>query len=475
MNLRYFFLLPFLLFFLFYIGKLITGTPLIVIAVACALAIGLITFQNPKNGLIVLVFSMLLSPQLILLDIPGRPLTVRIDDLLIIVVFIAWLGHIGITKDWKGFVKTDLDFPIVLLLILYVLGTSRGILFGTVANPLKALFFTLKYVEYYILYWLAANLIDSKEVIKKCLIAGVITLVAVTIYAYSQFGDPGGVAAPFDWGGREPASLGGYYLIIYAVIFAFLLHAESIKQRMLSFALILFLLPPFVKTLSRASYLAFFPMILTMLLLTRKGKTMLGGMLLLGVLIFPIVFHGLYSDMTRRVMITFTGTHDENFQSYRVGSAKISDQSALERIKSWRWVVSERFARNPLNMLIGSGVTGLGFIEGQFFLVLGETGILGAVIFYWILFRIFRISYRIYRSSSETIPQSVSLAAAASVVGLLFQSLTTNTFIIVRIMEPFWFLVALAMIMPDIFAGSGISADGTLQPAPAIVAAPHGP
>jgi hypothetical protein len=34
-----------------------------------------------------------------------------------------------------------------------------------------------------------------------------------------------------------------------------------------------------------------------------------------------------------------------------------------------------------------------------------------------------------------------------ALVGLLFQSLGVNSFIIIRIMEPFWFLTALIMVL----------------------------
>lgn len=38
----------------------------------------------------------------------------------------------------------------------------------------------------------------------------------------------------------------------------------------------------------------------------------------------------------------------------------------------------------------------------------------------------------------------------AGFIGLLIHSFSANTFIIVRIMEPFWFLTALVMMLPEI-------------------------
>lgn len=98
-------------------------------------------------------------------------------------------------------------------------------------------------------------------------------------------------------------------------------------------------------------------------------------------------------------------------------------------------------------MVFGTGPTGFGFIEGQFNVILGELGILGAVSFYWVLIRILRYSYRVYKISTDTLTQSLMLSLFGCLVGLLFQSFANNTFVIVRIMEPFWFLTGLVMRM----------------------------
>jgi hypothetical protein len=450
MNWRLFVIVPFFIVLTVYLGRFITGAPFMILALALALVIGLVTFHNPENGLLIILFSMLLSPEISLANIPGRPLTVRVDDLLIIAVFVAWLAHITVTRDWRGFTKTRLDLPILVLAVIFVLGTARGILSGSV-NPLKAFFYLAKYIEYFILYWCVVNIVTTKDALSRYLTAGLITFIAVTLVAYSQFGQPVGVSAPFDKEGGEPASLGGYFLIIFALLISFMLHAPTAGKRLACLGLMLFLLAPFVKTLSRASYIAFAPMVLTLFLLTRKRKLKLGILLLAAAVIFPIVFRGLYADMARRLMVTFTGSHSAQFTSYQVGSQKITDQSALERITSWRWVLRNRFSRDQLTMLVGSGVTGIGFVEGQFFLVLGEAGILGVLAFYWLLFRAFILCVTTYRAAEESIPQGLSLAGAGSIVALLVQSLTTNTFIIVRIMEPFWFLIALVAIIPDLY------------------------
>jgi O-antigen ligase len=236
---------------------------------------------------------------------------------------------------------------------------------------------------------------------------------------------------------------------------AFFLHLKNNALRFSCLALFLVILPPFIKTLSRASYLALAAMLISMLLLMRRKKLVFGMMLLGAALLFPLISPQLFTAMKERMQETFTVGHGSQFTSYRIGGQTISDQSALERIESWHYVVNNRVFRNPLTAAIGNGVTGIGFVEGQFFLVLGELGMIGVAAFYWLLFRIAREGYVIYRNASDPVPQSLSIALVCCLIGLVFQSLTTNTFIIVRIMEPFWFLTALVMITPLLFPEKG--------------------
>ena len=451
-NWRFLFFIPLILLVILFAGRYITTSPFIILALVASIVVAFITFRNPEDGILILVFSMLLSPEIAIANVPGRAVTIRIDDLLIIVVFLAWLAHTTVDKDWKGFIKTPLDMPLLALSVIYILGTALGIIAGNI-NPIKGLFYTLKYIEYFILYWTTVNVIKSKEAIPRYLIAGLITSIIVTLYVYSQFGVVSRASAPFDKVGGEPASLGGYYLVVFAVLFSIVLHSESLITILLCSGVIILTLPPFVKTLSRASYLAFGPIMLTLFVLTKRRRMVFGMFMIAGALLFPIAFNDLYTNMTARVMATFTSRSPGQLEDVSIGSggAKITDLSALARMDSWKTVIQKHFPRNLKTILIGNGVTGIGFVEGQFFLILGETGILGALFFYWILMKTAFFSYRLYRKINVTLIRSISLATIACIIGLLFQSLTTNTFIIVRIMEPFWFLIALVMTVPDVY------------------------
>ena len=428
-------------------AQALTLTPILIISIIASIIVAVVTFQKPENGLLIIVFSMLLSPQIVASSVSGRDLTLRIDDLLIVVMLLAWLAYTAKDKDWKGFIKTPLDFNLMFLVALYITSTGLGIISGYL-NTLKSIFYMLKYLEYFVLFWVTANIVSTSKNLPKFLMSGAVTAIIVALFAYTLFGSQERVYAPFEQNGGEPASLAGYYLVVFGVLLGFFLTSDNNKIRYFCLGIFILILPTFIKTLSRASYLAFAPMVLSMLLLTKKRKSTLALMLVGGVILFPIVFSGLYSDMVNRVNVTFTGgapTRGEGM-SYK----KIKDQSATDRIDSWKWVVRERLTADLKSLLIGRGVTGVGFIDGQIFTFLGEIGVVGTIAFYWMIFKIIWISYRNYRNIEDDTIKAVSLGLVGGLVGLLFQSSTTNTFIIVRINEPLWFLTALVMVAPDL-------------------------
>jgi len=428
----------------------ITATPFLITAVIASIVVAVVTFHRPESGLIIVVFSMLLSPQIIVANIPGRELTLRVDDLLIIVMLLSWLAYTANDKDWKGFVKTPLDFNLLLLTVLYIATTGLGILSGNL-NPLKSAFYMLKYLEYFVLFWVTANIVSTSKSLPKFLVSGAVTAIIVAIYAYSLMGKVERVYAPFELGGGEPASLAGYYLVVYGILSGFFLSSDNKRVRYFCVALAVFILPTFIKTFSRASYLAFVPMSLTMLLLTKKRKGSFALILILGAILFPIFFGGLYQDMVNRVNSTFIGTSSMS-RGESLANRQIRDPSATDRIDSWKWVIKERLTTDVKSLLIGRGITGVGFIDGQVFTFLGEIGILGTIVFYWLMFKILLISHHTYKTIEDDTVKGLSLGLIGALVGLLFQSATTNTFIIVRINEPLWFLTALVMIAPELYA-----------------------
>ena len=99
---------------------------------------------------------------------------------------------------------------------------------------------------------------------------------------------------------------------------------------------------------------------------------------------------------------------------------------------------------------MGYGVTGYKFVDAQYVRVAAETGLVGLVIFLFLMAIIFRESIRVQKDAKDPFNRGLAIGFVAGFIGLLFHAIGANTFIIVRIMEPFWFATAMVMAIPSL-------------------------
>ncbi|MBN3038772.1 MAG: O-antigen ligase family protein [Candidatus Omnitrophica bacterium] len=438
-------------------------SPLVPITFIAAIIILFITLVRTDLGLTILIFSMLLSPELKIAQVPQRAVVVRVDDILLFVVFFTWLAKMAIHKQFGLLKRTPINLPIASFILACVLFSARGVIAGDV-NPLKVSFYILKFVEYFMLYFMFINNITTKEQIKRFIAALLMTCFIICCYSFIQVisGVPR-PSAPFEGAHPEPNTLAGYLLFILALVLGFFIYNNSANQRFLLGGLIIFILFSFVQTLSRSSYLAFFPMYLTLIVLTKKGKTMLIGALLIAAFLSPILVPNIVKNRItqtfalaqryREVGGEYVISQYERYQKlgkpaikqHRIFGRDLTlETSAAARLYHWQYAI-ERWKERPF---FGYGITGITFIDSQYFRTLAELGIVGFTIFSWLLITIFRQALRIFQNSQDRFAQGLCLGYLAGFVGLLTQGLAANTFIIVRIMEPFWFSTAAVMSLP---------------------------
>jgi hypothetical protein len=119
------------------------------------------------------------------------------------------------------------------------------------------------------------------------------------------------------------------------------------------------------------------------------------------------------------------------------------DTSTSDRIFAAQAVL-QQFFRHPF---LGFGITGWYFIDGQFFRVLIETGLFGLASFLWLLTGVHGIIRRVMKIELAPRLQGMVVGFYAGFWGLMVHAFSTNTFIIVRISEPFWCLAGLTVIL----------------------------
>jgi O-antigen ligase len=95
-------------------------------------------------------------------------------------------------------------------------------------------------------------------------------------------------------------------------------------------------------------------------------------------------------------------------------------------------------------------VTGYSFLDAQFPRVLVETGLVGLIAFLLLLWAIFRQGIAVFIQAGDPLHRGLSMGFLAGFIGLLVHAIGANTFIIVRIMEPFWFIAGMVVMMPEL-------------------------
>ncbi len=200
------------------LGGLAASLPLAhMLLVVLLLIIFTVSFIKPDWALYILIFSMLLSPEITLGETTGsslgRGVTLRLEDILLIVIGLSWFARTAVVKDLGLFLKTPLNRPILFYMLACVLSTGFGVMTGRVELKTGALF-VLKYFEYFIVFFMTVNHLRDAAQLKRFVFCLFLTAFIVALIGMFQI--PGGerVSAPFEGHGGEPNSFGGYLLFI---------------------------------------------------------------------------------------------------------------------------------------------------------------------------------------------------------------------------------------------------------------------
>jgi O-antigen ligase len=79
-------------------------------------------------------------------------------------------------------------------------------------------------------------------------------------------------------------------------------------------------------------------------------------------------------------------------------------------------------------------------MDAQYVRVLVEAGLIGLAAFLWLLWRTLWAARDTYRQVAGTRFEGLALGYVAGLIAMMTHCFGANTFIIVRVMEPFWFL-----------------------------------
>ncbi len=413
------------------------------VAVAGGIILFIISFASSQIALYILILSMLLGPEIVVgttVDASlGRGATLRLDDFILAIIGFSWLARMALYKELGLFLRTPLNKPIAFYIVASLISTLIGAMMGRV--DLKTGFlFVLKYFEYMIVYFMVVNHLHDKKQIQYFLWVLLFTCVVVSFLGIAQIPGGGRVSAPFEGEVGEPNTFGGYLVFMMAITIGLSLATNSMRDRLIYGGISFLAFISFLFTESRGSYLAFFPMLMAFVWLSEKRKLIIIALLFIS-LFLPLTAPQKVKD---RIAFTFTQRLHPGQHVY-VGDIRL-DTSTSARLISWKDAL-KAYVKHPI---LGFGVTGYGFIDAQYPRVLVETGIVGMITFILLMWAIFRQGNMVFWGTSDTLHKGLSMGFLAGFIGLLFHSIGANTFIIVRIMEPFWFVLAMVVMIPEL-------------------------
>jgi O-antigen ligase len=418
----------------------------IAFAVVGAVILALICFMSPALGLYILICAMLLGPQfgsvgLAGEGVRGRGLTLRLDDFLLVIIGFSWFLSTAVNKERGLFLKTPLNRYIAYYFLACLVSTLIGYMMGRVKG-MAGIFFVLKYFEYYIVYFMAVNYLKEKKQMERLVFTMLIVCFIVCAIAIYQIPSGVRISAPFEGKEGEPNTLGGYLVLILSLVLGLLFSNYGTKKQKLFFGgLIFFILITLAGTLSRSSWLALGPMLLVLTWFSKRKMVVIFSL----VFLVLISYFLLPSTVKDRALFTIAQKAEEG--QVKVGDLRI-DTSTSARLTSWKNVLTRDFLQQPL---IGYGVTGYSFLDAQYPRVLAETGLFGMFFFLALLAAIYRYARDTHRRyEDDPFYLGISTGFLAGFFAMLTHAVGANTFIIVRIMEPFWFLTAIVIMIPQI-------------------------
>lgn len=424
------------------------GQSMVLLGIVAACALLIAAFLSTTVSLYLLVFSMLLGPEIMfgggaMADTTiGRGTTFRFDDFLLVIIGFVWLAKAAIQKGVAPVKHTPLNGRMMFYVAACVLATVIGMVAGRV-KPLNGFFFNLKYFEYFFLYFMVVNAIRTRRQAQGLIVASLATCFLVSLYAIAQLAGGERASAPFEGEVGEPNTLGGYLVFMLAIVLGLVLTPGAVKRKLPFIVLMGTGTLALMATLSRASFLAAGVVLLVVVGYTSYRKPLLFALFLTIIVSAPVWAPDV---VKQRIMFTFTQASEQG--QVKVGRLKI-DTSTSDRLRSWQ----RSFDWWKQSPVWGGGITGAPFMDAMYPRILVETGLLGVVAFGALIWSLYRVVRQVYKQAQDPAVRGLAFGFLLGLLGLMVHAIGANTFVIVRIMEPFWMFAALLVTAPALAEG----------------------
>lgn len=414
------------------------------------LAIG--SFFKPKFGLVVMLFFIMVST-----DMPlgkdastERTTTIRIEDIVLLLVSAGWLLNRAKTRTLAIIKKVPVNKGIIIMALAIVFATFIGYLQGTVTLQ-QGILFSMKRLEYFWIFFMTLNIMDDYKEVK---LAVKILLVVSIVVGFLGLGQSfifpvvemeGGTTATAGLGRAN--TLADFLLIVLGLSLGILLFTKEKRLSalcLIGFAVFLF---GIIMTKSRGAYVSIPPMVFIAYLISRNRKIVLltFAFLILGGVYFAST---MVSDYRAEFLIE-KHRDDIKTQFTSIGNVVTegaqADSSFNSRYLAWKNVIPE--IKNYPIFGHGVGSMNLGYLDNQYFHELYDTGVVGLLSLLYMNIIIFLSCLKFYLITRDSFSKGMALGFICAQVGVLFHGITITNFYTIINMEAFWFILALVMVL----------------------------
>jgi len=432
--------------------------PVIILLAAC---LAVTSFFYPRVGLVTMLVFMLVSTDMQLGHSVGqreRPVSIRVEDVILLVVSAGWLLNRAKTRTLSLFRSVPINRPIMAMAAVILLASIAGYLQGTLP-PRRGILFTMKRLEYFWLFFMVLNIIQTNKEVKisfKLLLwlTVFISIVgAIQFYLYPLSGlVMGGATATTGFGRAN--TLADFYLIVVGVFLGLLIYAKGRKEVSIYLLVTTLSAVAIIMTKSRGAYVSVPPLFATLLLVSRSKKTLFYVLIAFGVIVIYFLFSLAVKYSTPDVaqganVLTqkHTGDIENQFESIKdiAEQGPEADSSFYARYSSWMNNRKE-IAKHPI-LGHGVGSVPLASFDCQHVREMYETGLVGFAVFLYMNLAIFVAVLNLFLMTSDPFEKGVSCGFLGGHVAMMVHGVSIANFYTIMNMEVFWFVVALLMVL----------------------------
>ena len=393
--------------------------------------------------------AVALSPSFSAGRLPGgREIELRLEDILIFVLGLVWVLNIILARRRAG--KAPLLYPILAWLGLSLISTFTNVFLEDLASW-RGFFYFLKILEFVVFYLYffftlkklrSVKLIVNFWIILAVLNAAYVFYQALCFYfgakSFWRFGEYG-TAALSEWG---VFPTGSFFLILFIFLFNVFIHyfletdLSKTKKILLGVAVISPAMGVF-GSCSKTSFLAFILAFLcsAFFSLLKKRSFRLYAALFLSLLLIIVIFTFIFKTVPDAYRLLDVFSPEKVFADIKNGRIGQTAQTLSDNspgIKGWK-------------ILLGAGRGRVEEAHNQFARDFIEIGVAGTVAFLALVALIFKRALSGVLKGDSNFSVGLSSGLFTATLAMLFCSLATEPFIVVKTSEVYWIFVALAM------------------------------